>query len=50
MVLHRDRLQDTQIRVLLGTLATKPHAQEVKFYWLTLFEELGLSRDQVDYN
>lgn len=50
MVLNRDRLQDARIRVLLGTLATKPHAQDVKFYWLTLFDELGLSRDQVVYN
>lgn len=50
MVLHRDRLQDAQIRVLLGTLATKSHAQDIKFYWLTLFKELGLSGDQVDYN
>ncbi len=50
MILNPDRLQDAQVRVLLGTLATKPHAQDIKFYWLTLFEELGLSRDQVDYN
>jgi hypothetical protein len=50
MVLHQDRLQHARVRVLLGTLATKPHAQDVKFYWLTLFEELGLSRAQIDYN
>lgn len=50
MVLRPERLQDARVRVLLGTLATKPHAQDVKFYWLQLFQELGLSRTQIHYN
>jgi hypothetical protein len=50
MILHRDRLRDAHVRVLLGTLATKPHAQAVKFYWLELFRQLGLSPQQIDYN
>jgi hypothetical protein len=50
MVLRPARLQTAEVRVLLGTLATKAHAQAVKFYWLTLFQELGLPRSQLDYN
>jgi hypothetical protein len=50
MVLRPARLQNAEVRVLLGTLATKAHAQHVKFYWLALFQELDLSRTQVDYN
>jgi hypothetical protein len=50
MVLRPDRLRNARVRVLLGTLATKPHAQAVKFYWLALFQELGLARRQIDYN
>ena len=50
MVLRPTRLAPARVRVLLGTLATKAHAQNVKFYWLALFQELGLSRTQVIYN
>jgi hypothetical protein len=50
MILRRDRLRKAHVRVLLGTLATKPHAQDVKFYWRTLFQELGLAPRQIDYN
>ncbi len=50
MVLNRTRLQDTRVRVLLGTLATKDHAQSVKFYWRTLFQEVGIPRSHIDYN
>jgi len=50
MILRPDRLQDARVRVLLGTLATKDHAQAVKFYWLTLLQELGLPRRHIDYN
>jgi hypothetical protein len=50
MILRPDRLRDVHVRVLLGTLATKPHAQAVKFYWLTLFQEIGLARRRIDYN
>jgi hypothetical protein len=44
------RLRDVRVRVLLGTLATKPHAQAVKFYWRTFFQELGVPPRQIDYN
>jgi len=50
MVLRPARLQNAEVRVLLGTLATKAHAQTVKFYWLALFQELGLPRTQITYN
>jgi hypothetical protein len=50
MVLRPDRLRDARVRVLLGTLATKDHAQAVKFYWLTLLQKLGLPRRHIDYN
>jgi len=48
MVLRPDVLDDVTVRVLMGTLATKPSAQPVKFYWLTLFDETGVRR--VRYN
>lgn len=50
MVLKQSRLQNATVRVLLGTLATKDHAQPVKFYWLTLFQEVGIPRAQIHYN
>jgi hypothetical protein len=50
MVLRPERLRETHIRVILGDLATKPHAQDVKFYWLSLFEALGLPRAHIRYN
>lgn len=50
MVVRPDRLRRARVRVLLGTLATKDHAQAVKFYWRTLFRELGVAREQIDYN
>lgn len=48
MVLKPDRLTGARVRVLMGPLATKSGAQPVKFYWLALFDEMGLTR--VDYN
>ena len=43
-------LQTATVRVLQGTLATKAHAQDVKVYWQTLFAELGVPPEQVQYN
>lgn len=48
MILRPERLRNTKIRVLMGPLATKSGAQPVKFYWLELFNALGI--DAVDYN
>ena len=50
MVLRPSRLKTPRVRVLLGTLATKPHAQAVKFYWRTLFREVGIPPEKLDYN
>jgi hypothetical protein len=50
MVLRPDRLHRARVRVLLGTLATKAHAQAVKFYWRTLFREVGIPSGRIDYN
>lgn len=48
MILRPSRLQPARFRVLMGPLATKPGAQPVKFYWLSLFDELGI--EAVRYN
>lgn len=48
MVLKQERLTAARVRVLMGPLATKTGAQPVKFYWLALFDELGVTR--IDYN
>lgn len=50
MVINQSTLQKAEVRVLMGTLATKRQAQPVKFYWLALFQEVGLPRDQIHYN
>jgi hypothetical protein len=50
MTVRPARLQDVHVRVLLGTLATKDHAQDVKVYWRELFQEIGIPADQIDYN
>jgi hypothetical protein len=51
MVLDADRLRTATVRVIPGPLAAKPHAQDVKFYWLRLFEvAAGLPPAQVRYN
>jgi hypothetical protein len=50
MRVETTRLRNVRVRVLLGTLATKPRAQAVKFYWRTFFRELGVPPRQIDYN
>jgi hypothetical protein len=50
MTVRPDRLRQARVRVLLGTLATKAHAQNVKVYWRELFEQIGIPPEQVDYN
>jgi hypothetical protein len=50
MVIRPERLRSARVRVLLGTLATKAGAQAVKFYWRTLFQELGIPPRRIDYN
>lgn len=50
MRVRPDRLQDAQFRVLLGPLATKPGAQAIKFYWLTLWAELDIPDRRIRYN
>jgi hypothetical protein len=50
MVLHPARLASARVRVVLGPLGTKPHAQDVKFYWRALFAALGIPPEQVRYN
>jgi hypothetical protein len=50
MVLDPDRLGTATVRILPGPLAAKPHAQDVKFYWLRLFDAVGLPPEQVRYN
>jgi len=50
MRLRPQRLSGVRFRVLLGPLATKPAAQRVKFYWLALWEEMGIAPDRIDYN
>jgi hypothetical protein len=48
--LDSDVLRDARVRVLQGTLATKPHAQDVKVYWRTLFRTLDVAPGRVVYN
>lgn len=43
-------LRNARVRVLQGTLATKPHAQDVKVYWQTLFQALDMAPGRVVYN
>ncbi len=50
MVLHPARLASARMRVVLGPLGTKPHAQAVKFYWRALFAAVGVPPEQVRYN
>jgi hypothetical protein len=50
MRVDRARLRTVRVRVLLGTLATKPHAQAVKFYWRAFFRALGVPPRHIDYN
>ena len=50
LTLAPDVLRTLRIRVLQGTLATKPNAQDVQVYWETLFETLGIPRENVRYN
>lgn len=48
--LRPELLSGARFRVLLGPLATKSGSQAVKFYWLTLWEEVGIAPRQVHYN
>lgn len=48
MILRPSVLQPARFRILMGPLATKSGAQPVKFYWLSLFDEVGI--DTVAYN
>ena len=41
-------LDDVHVRILPGGLATKDHADAVKYYWERLFREVGVAR--VTYN
>ena len=48
--LDPSRLNNAEVRVLMGTLATKPHASDVRFYWERLFQHAGLDPARVRYN
>lgn len=47
MKIDRARLENAEVRVLLGNLADRPGAQEVRSYWERLFANVGM---KVRYN
>jgi hypothetical protein len=44
----RDRLHNVEVRIMMGNLAAKPNAGEVRAYWERLFERAGI--ESVRYN
>jgi len=42
MIVRPERLQSATVRVVMGPLATKANGQHVKFYWLELFDTVGV--------
>ena len=48
MPLSPQALRGAEVRVIQGSLAAKDNAPYVKFYWLRLFQEIGI--DELRYN
>lgn len=50
MNVRRERFKNAEVRVLLGNLANKPGAPEVRRYWERLFQNAGFDAARVRYN
>jgi len=50
MKIDRARLENAEVRVLLGNLADRPGAQEVRSYWERLFANVGIQPQNIRYN
>lgn len=50
MSIDTARFRGAEVRVLLGNLAAKPNAQEVRMYWERLFRNAGFDAAKIEYN
>lgn len=50
MSVRPDRLRHARVRVLLGNLANKPGAAEVRPYWERIFQHVGVDPAHIRYN
>jgi len=48
--LDRTRFPNAEIRVLMGNLADKPKADEVRAYWERMFRNAGFAPEKIQFN